>query len=124
MDDPVAVERSGVHIGWRNAMQIQIEANNIVWTVQPQRSGQLVAWCDLLGLTVEGDNEADLASLIAESMHVLFMDLFEDGDLPAFLSEHGWRPHHPLPSARPDDGVLFKVPYGTTPAAMSTSMHP
>lgn len=96
-------------------MQIGIQAKNIEWQVQRQRSGRLVAWCDVLGLTVEGDNEADLSSVIGEAMHVLFVDLLEDGDLPRFLADHGWTANGPLPGAPPDDGVVFDVPFALLP---------
>lgn len=99
-------------------MRIQIDAN-IKWVVQQQPSGRFVAWCDELGLTVEGDNQADLASVIGEAMHVLFTDLFQEGDLAEFLRDHGWKTNSPLPERATEDGVAFEVPFATEPAQQS-----
>lgn len=83
----------------------------LVWAATKTRRGTVVAKCDPLGLTVEADNNRELASIIGESLHVLMLDLYEDGELPRFLQEHGWTPNHPLPVSLPEGGVKFDVPF-------------
>lgn len=94
-------------------MEVAIQANNLIWMVKAQRSGRFVAWCDALGLTTEGDNEADLASMMGEAMHELFFDLWQDGELPQFLRDRGWQVLTAIPQEMPDEGVVFNIPYST-----------
>lgn len=89
---------------------IQVQAQ-VVWACTATKRGTVVASCDPLGLTVEADSAQELPSVIAEAQHFLLVDLFEDGELPQFLTEHGWKPSHPLPLAMPEGGVKFDVPF-------------
>lgn len=91
-------------------MQIEIKTT-IPWKLHYSASGQLIAECEPLGLTLQADDEEEMRSLINEAQHVLFLDLLEDGELPAFLSRHGWTPSQPLPAKVGDDGVLFSAPF-------------
>lgn len=102
----------------RGAMEVTIKADNLMWVVKPVRSGRLVAWCDPLGLTIEGDSEADLASMIQEAMHELFVDLLEDGELEQFLRDRGWNALTPIPARMPEQGIVFDVPYATRREAL------
>ena len=95
---------------------IQIEAN-IVWNVKPTGSGTMMGVCDPLGLTLEADDASGLQGMIAESLHYLFLGLFEDGELDRFLLDRGWSAHG-IPQIRPQDGaILFQVPFTTHSAA-------
>ncbi len=89
---------------------IQVQAQ-LVWAATRTKRNTLVASCDPIGLTVEADNEHELGSLIGEAIHVLMSDLLEDGELPQFLQQHGWRPNQPIPSRMPEGGVKFDVPF-------------
>jgi len=97
---------------------ITIQAN-LRWGVVKTARGTLVAICDPLGLTVEADDDAELHSVIAEAQHVLMVDLFEDGELHAFLRDRGWSPNVPLPQVLPEGGVKFDVPFSVEPASAS-----
>lgn len=97
-------------------MRVEIKGN-IVWQVQRTGSGRMVAVCDALGLTLEGDNDADLVSMIGEGMHELFADLHEDGELQQFLIDRGWNMSGPpIPRGMPEGGLEFDAPYKMEPA--------
>jgi hypothetical protein len=83
----------------------------VVWGAVKTSRGTLVGICDALGLTVEANDEAELRSMIPEAQHFLMVDLLEDGELPKFLHDRGWRAMGPLPPHVPEGGVKFDVPF-------------
>lgn len=62
-------------------------AQRTEWRWQRGPSGAFVAWCDALGLTVEGDTFDDMVDAIRDAQESLFLSLFKDGDLDRFLRE-------------------------------------
>jgi hypothetical protein len=86
-------------------------AMGIVWGVKKTKRGSFVGVCDALGLTLEADTESELRSLIEEGIHFLMVDLLEDGDLPRFLKDRGWKTARPVPARLPKEGVRFEVPF-------------
>ena len=95
-------------------MTIHVKAQ-IMWAKKQVRSGTWIAVCDALGLTIEAENEAELQSMIEETQHFLFLDLFEDGALDRFLRERGWTTTAPIPASSPESGVRFDVPFELRP---------
>lgn len=90
---------------------VQVEIQTTVeWKVLRCQEN-LVAVCDLLGITLQAKDMDELQSLVGEAQHLLFIDLLEDGELPQFLHSRGWVPRYPLPSRMPDDGIEFDVPF-------------
>lgn len=75
-------------------------------------SGDLVAACDSLNLTVQGDDYADLQAAIYEAIELLFTDLLSEGTdaFLEFLSRHGWVSVTPPPTA-PVEDLYFDLPY-------------
>jgi len=60
---------------------VRIEAKNIGWKVfQSDTSKRWIAICDPLNLTLEGESETELRSLIPEALHLLMTDLFAKRD--------------------------------------------
>lgn len=90
---------------------VQLEATNLVWQgMRDPDTGQWIGVCNALNLNAIGDTWMDLQACAAEAITLLLLDLFEDGELDAFLREHGWRKLTPLPrpgTAQP----AFDVPF-------------
>lgn len=95
-------------------MTIHIKAQ-LAWSRKRLQSGAWIAVCDALGLTVEANDEAELRSMIAETHHFLFLDLFQDGELDRFLRDRGWATSTPMPAPSPESGVRFEVPFELRP---------
>jgi hypothetical protein len=89
-------------------MVIQINAN-VPWSFTRVRSGQYIAVCDPLKLTLQADTFYDLMEDIAISLDALLKDLLGDNELDRFLRERGWTAFSPIP-ARPKN-VRFDVPF-------------
>ena len=88
---------------------VRIEAN-VGWKVfQSPTSKRWIAICDELNLTLEGESETELRSLIPEALHLLLTDLFTDRELEEFLRAKGWKALN-LP-ARVARGVKFDIPW-------------
>ncbi len=83
----------------------------LVWQARRTPSGNIVAACDDLGLTVQASTDDELHSMINEVLYNVFVDLLEEGQLERFLLDRGWRPNIPLPRAIPEDGIAFDVPF-------------
>ena len=99
---------------------IQIKAQ-IAWqAARDPQTGVWIAACPALNLNAVGDEWTDLQECAAEAMSLLLQDLFEDGELQAFLYENGWR----LGSALPDPGsrVRFDVPFSVNQGSMAELM--
>lgn len=91
---------------------VQIDAK-ISWHARrSQTSDKWIAIADELNLSVEGDSLDELHSLIPEMFHLLMIDLLEDNEIEAFLTERGWRtaggmmPQHDGP-----DDFAFEAPW-------------
>lgn len=94
-----------------NEQIIQIETNfDVSWARRRNENGVWIAWCDLLGLTVEADNHDELVSLISEAIAILFEDLLESGDFDNFLKSKGWRSTGPIVH-QPGQRVRFDLPW-------------
>ena len=94
--------------GRQKHVVVQVQAS-IVWeATQNPQTGQWLGLCRMLNLTAFGDTFQELQESANESMALLFLDLFQDGELPAFLMENGWRTAHTLPE--PGRDVRFDVP--------------
>jgi hypothetical protein len=98
-------------------MTIQIDAN-IAWGMKRLPSGGYIAVCDGLGLTVEAKDEPELRSMIEETLSILFLDIFSDGEMDQFLRSHGWMAKSPIPTEIQtgiENGVQFDVPFELRP---------
>ena len=95
---------------------VRIRATNIVWRgVQDPKTGHWIGVCDALNLNAVGDTYLELQACANEAVALLMTDLFETGELEAFLRRNGWTPGGQLPhtGAR----VAFDVPVGWEPNA-------
>ena len=66
--------------------------------------------CDPMNLAMEADSLDELHSVIAEAIHVLFADLFQDNELEAYLRERGWTATG-IPTSAVDQDIEFNVPW-------------
>lgn len=73
-------------------------------------TGEWIGACDLLGITTSGEMWDDLWQNAADAIQLLMTDLFEEGDLEAFLRSKGWQVQGALP---PPQTVTprFELPY-------------
>ena len=73
------------------AMKLIRIDTNLAWRAeQGLKSNRWVGFCDALGITTEADTLDELHSLIPEAIHILMVDLVEDGDFDEFLNDRGW----------------------------------
>ena len=70
--------------------QIHVEAK-IQWNVAQTPSGDWIAYCQPLNLTMSGFSLDDLYVNIRDALQLLMEDLLESGELDKFLYQRGWR---------------------------------
>ncbi len=87
---------------------VQINGN-VQWRIGRTRSGNYLAVCDPLKLTLQAATLDDLAEDISLALDALLKDLWESNEFNQFLHEHGWVLLSPMPK-RPED-VHFEVPF-------------
>ena len=75
----------------KSVQKVQIQAK-IFWVAhQDPTTGHWLGVCPPLNLNASGETYAELQACANEAMALLFLDLVEDGDLPAFMSKNGWK---------------------------------
>jgi len=89
---------------------IQVEAN-LQWKCVRTPSGNYIAVCKPLKLTVQSDTWANLMEDIAHTLDMILKDLLAENELPRFLTEHGWTLVGPTPSRAERENVRFDVPF-------------
>ena len=89
---------------------VQVEAN-LAWEVfQDPQSGRWIGVCRPLNLNAVGETWIEFQQNAAEAIQLLLTDLFEDGELDAFLRSNHWQPRTQLPA--PGTAVpRFDVPF-------------
>jgi len=92
----------------KSVIRIEMGAQ-LLWEASKTESGNWIAVNDAVGLTMQSDSLDELHSMIEEATQLLFEDLFEDGELDAFLRSKGWNKIS-MPSDS-DGGIRFDVPY-------------
>ncbi len=98
---------------------IQVEAN-LQWKCLRTPTGNYVAVCDPLQLTVQSETWASLMEDISDTLDMVLKDLLVADELPRFLREQGWTLVRPLPSRAEQKHVRFDVPFS---AAMNRRAH-
>jgi hypothetical protein len=96
----------------RKTVRVQVDAN-IPWSVaQDPETGTWIGVCDALNLNAVGDTWIDFQQSANEAIQTLFLDLFEDGELDAYLRRNGWTTRGgalPPPTVKPAFDVPFDV---------------
>ena len=69
---------------------------NLPWHYMQTQSGQWVAVCDALKLTLQSDTFAELMEDISLTLDAMFKDLLTSNELDAFFNEHGWKALGPI----------------------------
>lgn len=84
----------------------------LAWKVKRDaHSDRLIAVCDPLSVTIEGDSEGELKENIAHTIHLVFSAMLKSGDFERFLKERGWTSTQILmPSAKKNQDS-FQVPW-------------
>ncbi|KKM70313.1 hypothetical protein LCGC14_1442010 [marine sediment metagenome] len=89
---------------------VKIEAN-IQWKMhRDPETHTFTGVCEALHLNAVGDTWKEFQECANEAMELLFVDLFEDGELEQFLRINGWQLLTPLP-ARGQPEPQFDVPF-------------
>ncbi len=87
-------------------------AANVNWEIaQDPDSGLWIGVCDALRLNADGETFQELQECMSEAMELLFLDLYEEGDLEEFLHDHGWTMQEPATAAPAASRPRFDVPY-------------
>ena len=82
----------------KKSVIIQLQAT-VQWEVaNDPENGQWIGICRMLNLNAVGDTWGEFVECANEAMQLLFVDLFEEGELAAFLHRNGWRLSTPLPT--------------------------
>jgi hypothetical protein len=85
---------------------VHIDAQ-IQWSCRKTQSGNWIAECRPLGLTIQSARYSELAEDIGDALDLLFQDLLGSQELDSFLASHGWtRTKEPLQS-----DAVFDVPF-------------
>lgn len=104
---------------------VEIEAN-ISWVFHRTVSGNWIADCPPLGLTVQSASQAELEEDIKDSIDLLFRDLLRNDELDDFLRANGWRRRSDGLSSEEAGDTSFNVPFHLLRAGghgSATSLH-
>lgn len=83
----------------------------VVWRIE-HCDGYMLAICDALGLTADGEDEKELRKNVDEILVTLFTHLILQGELDQYLRRAGWTAQPtPIPRLDPGDTPRFKVPF-------------
>jgi hypothetical protein len=101
---------------------VRLNINNLQWKLlRDVPSGNWVAVCDQLGITMGGETFTELQECIGEGLNALFLDLLRDNQMDEFFRERGWS----LVPLKPDDAegqdIKFDVPWFLTQATENDS---
>jgi len=96
---------------------VRIETQ-VQWRSFRSKSGEWIAICDPLGLTLEASTWAELMEDIADALNAMFRDLLRSNKLNQFLQSRGWQPLAKI-NMRPAD-VRFDIPFTVTPRGRVT----
>ena len=88
---------------------LKVVAKNIAWRIVADRTGDYVAVCDSLGLTVTAETKGELHANIDEALQLLMDDVIADGELEQFLTDQGWSIKGS--SDVPIEGAKFDIPW-------------
>jgi hypothetical protein len=83
---------------------------NVPWQTKQAKSGNWVAVCEPLKLTVQSETYADLMEDIGLTLDALLRDLVETDELNQFLREHGWQLMGAVPATKLKN-ARFDVPF-------------
>jgi hypothetical protein len=92
------------------ATVVRIEGN-LAWQCLRTQSGEWVAVCDPLKLTLQSDTFASLMEDISITLNDIFKDLVASNEFDKFLRDKGWRAVGPVPQA--PENVQFDMPFFT-----------
>ena len=88
---------------------VQIKTK-LTWLVaRDPDSGMYVGFCEAMSLNALGETFVEFQEAANEALSLLLDDLFESGELEAFLRRKGWETAQPLPVA--DGTPTFDVPF-------------
>ena len=86
---------------------------NVQWRWIIGKSGEYVAVCDPLQLTLQAATWAELMEDTADVLNAIFKDLMKSNELDTFLRDKGWNLIGQIPLQRED--VTFDVPFFFVP---------
>jgi|ERR1035437_2077567 hypothetical protein len=84
---------------------------NLVWQCLQAATGDWIAVCDALNLTLQSDTFADLMEDINLTLNSMFKDLLTTNELDRFFREHGWQVRQTIP--RDHTQIKFDMPFFT-----------
>jgi hypothetical protein len=87
---------------------VRIEGN-LHWGCLRTQSGEWVAVCDPLKLTLQSDTFANLMEDISLTINDVFRDLLASNELDRFLQDRGWHAVNAIP--RDPVNVRFDMPF-------------
>ena len=89
---------------------VRIEGN-LQWKYLRAKTGEWVAVCDAMRLTVEANTFSELMEDINLTLDAVFRDLLTSHELDRFLNEHGWKAVGMIP--QDPNNVKFDMPFFT-----------
>jgi hypothetical protein len=95
------------------AVKVQFDATVTWHYAQDPETGAWIGVCPALNLNAVGDTWAEMQEAVVEATGLLFVDLFEAGELESFLREKGW---HVSQLPKPGQRVQFDVPLNVSRA--------
>ncbi len=91
-------------------VRIEVQSK-LVWQCLQAASGQWVAVCDTLKLTIQSDTFSELMEDIHQTLDAMFKDLLATGELDKFFQDHGWKALNAIPQDPAE--VRFDMPFFT-----------
>ena len=81
------------------------------WKYLRTKTGEWVAVCDPLALTIQADTWAELMEDIAQTLNMMLIDLLKENAFDKFMRDRGWTLVGKVP--HPSSDVRFDVPFTT-----------
>jgi len=81
------------------------------WKCLRTKTGEWVAVCDPLALTIQADTWAELMEDIAQTLNMMLIDLLKENAFDKFMRDRGWTLVGKVP--HPSSDVRFDVPFTT-----------
>lgn len=90
-------------------MTVKIEGA-VDWTYyQDPESGWYIGVCECLNITAYGETMQEMQVMGIESLHLMFTELYQEGEFEKFLQEHGWEMES-APSPQNEEIPEFDIP--------------
>jgi hypothetical protein len=83
----------------------------VPWRCFPARTGEWIAICDPLKLTLQAESWTELVEDMGLTMDAVLRELFSTNDFDRFMRENGWSVIGPIPQDAKAEDLRFDLPF-------------